>query len=184
METPLGYEIDNTQFNSAKSELDKAIEGSDNEEKVNAIQKIINLLEKAHPDLVKGRITREMLLTKPYARLYNELLQAQRYLRGINFRQQIKNHDKYSEERTFKGIVTKGLAGTYIDNPGNMLSDTLNTVAKLVSQAYQNIRNTMGSKVAQIREATEELKKYKRFTGVSQMIGNATDMYEHMTENI
>ena len=182
METPLGYEIDNTQFNSAKSELDKAIEESDNEEKVNAIQKIINLLEKAHPDLVKGRITREMLLTKPYARLYNELLQAQRYLRGINFRQQIKNHDKYSEERTFKGIVTKGLAGTYIDNPGNMLSDTLNTVAKLVSQAYQNIRNTMGSKVAQIREATEELKKYKGFIGVSQMVGNATDMYEHMTE--
>jgi len=31
------------------------------------------------------------------------------------------------------GIVKNGLAGTMIDNPGNMLSDTLNTVAKLVT---------------------------------------------------
>lgn len=176
------YEIDNTQFNSAKSELDKAIELGDKEEKINAIYNIIQKLEKAHPDLAKGKLTREMLLTKPYARLYNELLQAYRYLHGINLKQQIKDHDKYSEEKTFMGIIKKGLAGTYIDNPGNMLSDTLNTVAKLVTQAYQNIRNSMTSRVAQIRNATEELKRSKGFTGISEYVGNATDMYKNMTE--
>lgn len=182
MESSLEYGIDNTQFNSARTELDTAIENNDKELKIESIQKIIEILEKAHPDLTKGRITREMLLTKPYARLYNELLQAQRYLQGINFKQQVKDHDKWLEERTFKGIVTKGVAGTYIDNPGNNLSDVLNTVAKLVSQAYQNIRNSMSSKVSQLREATEELKKSKGFTGVSQTFGNATNMYENMTE--
>jgi hypothetical protein len=74
MVTSNDYEIDNSQFNSAKTELDKAIEEGTKEEKLSAIYKIITLLEKAHPELAKGKLTREMLLTKPYARLYNELL--------------------------------------------------------------------------------------------------------------
>ena len=182
MESSQLYEIDNSQFNSAKSLLDQAIADTDREEKVEAIQNIIYKLEQAHEDLRKGKITREMLLTKPYARLYNELLQALRYLNGINFRQQVYDHDKWVQEKTFKGIITKGLSGTYIDNPGNMLSETLNTVAKLVTQAYQNIRNKMGGRVAEIRKATEELKQHKQYTGVAQAFGNATDMYKNMTE--
>jgi ABC-type transport system substrate-binding protein len=125
-----------------------------------------------------------MLLTKPYARLYHELLQAYRYLNGINLKQQTEDHDKWLQERTFKGIVTRGASGTYIDNPGNMLSDVLNTVAKLVTQAYQNIRNRMGGRVAEIRKATEKLKQHKRYTGLAQTTGNATDLYKNMTEEV
>jgi hypothetical protein len=182
MDSGQEFEIDSSQFNSAKSDLDKSIELGDRDKKMEAIYKIITLLESAHQDLTKGKITREMLLSKPYARLYNDLLQAYRYLQGIDFKQQIRDHDKYSQERTFLGIVTRGLAGTYIDNPGNMLSDVLNTVANLVSRAYQNIRNSMGDKVAKLRKATEELKAYKGFTGISEYTGNATDMYANMTE--
>jgi hypothetical protein len=57
-------------------------------------------------------------------------------LRGVTFKQQIKDHDKWLQEKTFKGILAKGVSGTYIDNPGNLLSDTLNQVTKLVTQAY------------------------------------------------
>jgi hypothetical protein len=35
------YEIDNSQFNSAKSQLDEAIEHGDKEEKIEAIYNII-----------------------------------------------------------------------------------------------------------------------------------------------
>ena len=182
MESSSLYEIDNSQFNSAKSLLDEAIEHKDKEEKIEAINNILQKLENAHEDLKKGKVTREMLLTKPYARLYNELLQALRYLHGINFSQQTEDHDKWLQERTFKGIITRGASGTYIDNPGNMLSETLNTVAKLVTQAYQNIRNIMGGKVSEIRKATEELKQHKQYTGIAQGFGNATDMYKNMTE--
>lgn len=184
MEEGSEYEINNEEFNSAKTELDTAIEHGDKEEKMDAILKILDKLEKAHHDLAAGKLTREMLLTKPYARFYNELLQAYRYLNGINLKQQIKDHDKWSEERSLKGIALNGSSGTWLDNPGNMLSDTLNTVAKLVTQAYQNIRNSMGTKVSKLRNATEELKKEKGFTGIAQGFGNATNMYENMTEVI
>nr|DAD59190.1 MAG TPA: hypothetical protein [Bacteriophage sp.]DAU18058.1 MAG TPA: hypothetical protein [Bacteriophage sp.] len=38
-------------------------------------------------------------------------------------------------------IWKHGISGTYIDNPGNMDSDTLNLVTKLVTEAYQNVRD-------------------------------------------
>jgi hypothetical protein len=33
-------------------------------------------------------------------------------------------------------IARDGLTGTYLDNPGNLSSDTLNLMTKLVTQAY------------------------------------------------
>jgi len=39
----------------------------------------------------------------------------------------------------------------------------------------------MMPKVAQLREATEELKRHKNYTGLMQLGGNATNMYENMT---
>lgn len=174
------FNLKESEFNSAKSDLDKAIDGDINK-KIESVENIIRRLEKSYRYLANG-ITREDLLTKPEARLYNQMLQALAELRGVTFKQQIKDHDKWLQERTLSGILTKGVSGTYIDNPGNLLSDTLNQVTKLVTQAYQNIRNSMTSKVAQLRDATEELKKSKGYYGLAEYTGNATNMYKNMIE--
>lgn len=176
------FALKESEFNSAKSDLDKAIDG-DVDKKIAAIEEIIRRMEKAYRWLSNG-ITREDLLNKPEARLYNQMLQALAGLRGVTFRQQIKDHDKWLEERTLSGILTKGVSGTFTDNPGNLLSDTLNQVTKLVTQAYQNIRNSMMPKVAQLRKATEELKKAKGYYGAAEYVGNATNMYKNMTEMV
>jgi len=42
----------------------------------------------------------------------------------------------------------------------------------------------MGSRVAQIRNATEELKSSKGFTGINEYTGNATNLYANMTEEV
>ena len=180
LEPESDFTLDNDTFNSARSALDEAIKLGDKNKKISAISDIIRKLEEVYPEFKNG-LTREMLLTRPEARLYNQMLQALAYLNGVYFKQQVDNHDKYIQEKSFKGIVQKGLSGTYIDNPGNLLSETLNTITNLVTQAYQNIRNKMTSKVAQLRRATEELKQHKGYTGVAQLGGNATDMYKNMT---
>ena len=172
--------LDQSKFNTARSALDSAVELGDKEAKISAVTKIISLLEKVYPEFKEG-LTRETLLNRPEARLYNQMLQALAFLNGVNFKQQVNDHEKYIQEKTFKGILLKGLSGTYIDNPGNLLSDTLNTVTNLIAQAYQNIRNSMSPKVAKLRQATEELKKSQNFQGIRQLTGNATDMYEKMT---
>lgn len=180
--TENGFRLKESQFASAKSKLDEAIDGSV-EDKKKAIREIIYKLENTPGyEYLKAGLSREQLLAKPEARLYYRMLNALANLNGVTYRQQIKDHEKWIQEKTFKGILQRGISGTYIDNPGNLLSDTLNSVTKLVTQAYQNIRNAMSPKVARIRKATEELKKSKGFTGLAQVTGNATNMYENMTE--
>ena len=176
------FNLKESEFNSAKLDLDKAIDGTV-DKKIAVVEDIIRRLETSYKYL-KGGVTRENILSKPEARLYVQMLQALAGLRGVTFKQQIKDHDKWLQEKTFKGILSKGVSGTYIDNPGNLLSDTLNQVTKLVTQAYQNIRNSMTSKVAQLRKATEELKKAKGYYGAAQYIGNATNMYKNMVEMV
>ena len=176
------FNLKESEFNSAKLDLDKAIDGSV-DKKIAVVEDIIRRLETSYKYL-KGGVTRENILTKPEARLYVQMLQALAGLRGVTFKQQIRDHDKWLQEKTFKGILSKGVSGTYIDNPGNLLSDTLNQVTKLVTQAYQNVRNSMTSKVARLRKATEELKKAKGYYGAAEYVGNATNMYKNMTEMV
>lgn len=176
------FVLKESQFNSAKSKLDESIDG-DIEDKKKAIKDIIYRLENTSGyEYLKAGLTKDLLLNKPEARLYYKMLNALANLNGITYKQQIKDHDKWLQERTFSGILQRGISGTYLDNPGNLLSDALNSVAKLVTQAYQNIRNSMSSKVAKIRKATEELKISKGYTGLTQLGGNATDMYKNMTK--
>lgn len=176
------FNLKESEFNSAKLDLDKAIDGNV-DDKIKVVEDIIRRLENSYTYLKNG-VTRENLLTKPEARLYVQMLQALAQLRGVTFKQQIKDHDKWLQERTFSGILTKGVSGTFTDNPGNLLSDTLNQITKLVTQAYQNVRNSMTSKVAQLRKATEELKKAKGYYGLAEYAGNATNMYKNMMEMV
>jgi len=159
------FTLQKNQFNSALSALDDAIDGNIDDKK-KALLTIIRKLEEIYPYLKSG-LRAETLIQKPEARLYYRILNAYSNLNGMTYKQQIEDHDKWLQEKSFKGIVTKGVSGTYIDNPGNLLSETLNSVTKLVTQAYQNIRNAMSPKVAEIRKATEELKREAGYTGLA-----------------
>lgn len=176
------FTLDETTFNPAKVMFDEAIDG-DKEQKIKAILEIIRRMEQTYPEL-KNPVRREDLLdpSKQHIRLYYQMLQALASLRDIQFKQQIKDHDKWLEERSLTGILKRGASGTYLDNPGNHLSNTLNSITTLITQAYQNIRNKMGGRVAELRQATEELKKDKSFIGIRQVTGNATDLYKNMTK--
>ena len=167
-----------SSYNKAKTVLDEGI-NSTVEEKIDALTKIASQLEKTYK-IDKVRV--EDLKNKPEYRLYYRILQAIASLRGVTYRQQIDDHDKWIQEKTIAGILERGVSGTYTDNPGNHLSETLNSITKLITQAYQNVRNIMSGKVAKIRKATEELKKYHSYTGLAQLGGNATDMYKKMVK--
>jgi hypothetical protein len=87
-----------SEFNSAKLDLDKAIDGSV-DKKIAVVEDIIRRLETSYKYL-KGGVTRENILTKPEARLYVQMLQALAGLRGVTFKQQIRDHDKWLQEKT------------------------------------------------------------------------------------
>ena len=96
------FTLKESEFNSSKIDLDKTIDGTvDN--KIVIIEDIIRRLENSYKYL-KGGLTRENILSKPEARLYVQMLQALSGLRGVTFKQQIKDHDKWLQEKTFKGI--------------------------------------------------------------------------------
>ena len=70
---------------------------------------------------------------KDHVALYNQCLLAIAELKGIDFRQQLQDHSKWCETLM---IHKGGLQGNMLDNPGNLSSETLNLVTKLVTEAY------------------------------------------------
>lgn len=116
--------------------------------------------------------------------LYNEILMAISNLKGVNFRQQLRDHDMFIENID---VWKNGWSGTYLDNPGNMDSETLNLVTSLVSEAYQNIRDEIQKEKVTIAKLVNDLKKEKQFGAIKEnTFGNQTSLYENMykfTEN-
>jgi len=78
------FNLKEDEFNSAKLDLDKSIEGSV-DKKIEAVEDIIRRLENSYHYL-KGGVTRENILSKPEARLYVQMLQALASLRNVTFR--------------------------------------------------------------------------------------------------
>jgi hypothetical protein len=78
------FNLKESEFNSAKLDLDKAIDGTV-DKKIAVVEDIIKRLESSYKYL-KGGVTRENILSKPEARLYVQMLQALAGLRGITFK--------------------------------------------------------------------------------------------------
>lgn len=113
--------------------------------------------------------------TNPEYRLYYNVLMAIAELDGVNYEQQTEDHDRWFQ----RGIL--GLAGTGYDNPGNMVSSTLNHVAKQVNIAYQNVRDDMQKLNVEMRRRVNALKKAKEFGWAkSRTVGNQSDLYKSM----
>ena len=120
-------------------------------------------------------------LQKKHMQLYNQVIIALADKRGIKFRQQLRDHSKWLESTN---ILTKGISGTYTDNPGNLSSETLNTITKMVTQAYQITRDDMQRKMIKISKLVENLKKAKGFGSLqTHALGNQTDLYANMTQH-
>lgn len=177
-----GFSIYNLKnyFKSALSDLDTACKDNDVDKKIKALTNIAKKLAEKDESLKEFVSDNKNRINK--RSLYNEILLGIAELRGIKFRQQQEDHSKYLQYKGFS-MISKGLSGTYIDNPGNLDSQTLNVLTNLVTEAYQNIRTDMVSKTNKVRKLVEELKKDKGFSPLlERTVGNSTNLYKNMIE--
>lgn len=170
-----------SSLRSAKSIMDLPVDSSA-EEKIRAIYKLIKTLEINDRTRAKlSRVyTKESDLQSKEVSLYNQALLAVAQLRGIDFKQQLEDHDKWLESVI---IWREGISGSMIDNPGNLDSETLNLATKLVTEAYQNTRDDVQRNKDKIFSLVNKLKKEKSFGFVKEnTIGNQINLYSNMYE--
>lgn len=135
---------------------------------------ILNLLQSKFPGIDKIKDS----LQHPEAALYRQVLLAISEVDGIKMDPIYKDGHLLLDSVK---ILTDGLSGLETDNPGNLLSKSLNSLTKLVMQTYQNVRDYMTKKIPEVRKLTEALEKDKGYTGLRKSIyGNATSMYLNM----
>jgi len=72
--------------------------------------------------------------------LYNKVMLAIAEVKGISFRQQTRDNKNGLESVE---VLRNGVQSLMLDNPGNLNNDTLNNLTRLVSEAYQNVREDM-----------------------------------------
>lgn len=154
--------------------------------KLTVLKQVISKMESQYP-MLKNMKPEEIQTflgkdSHPEVGVYAELLVAYNSLLGINQKQQLRDHDKYVQEKTIKGILKNGLAGSYIDNTGNLQSDVLNSIGTQLLQAQQNVRQELAKKAAELRKLTEALKKSKGVNLVSEKVTSPAKMFENMTE--
>lgn len=121
-------------FKSCIPNYDTVINGSADVQ-IKELQKLLKEIQ-AHDRLFEaasGTYVKQGDLAKMPVSLYNNILIAISQLKGVNFRQQLRDHDKWLESIF---IHRNGVSGSYLDNPGNLSSETLNLVTKLVTEAY------------------------------------------------
>lgn len=154
----------------------------DNTTKKILLKKIIDELGKTEKDEVRATTRLSDDQNDLKVRIFNEAQLALAELSGINYRQQLKDHDTWVEQKSFGKYFTEGLEGNRTDNPGQLQSKTLNTMTDLVTRAYQNIRNDMSVDIADIRKHVQELKKAKGYGYLqSRTIGNESTIFKNMT---
>lgn len=177
------------QFKSAKPIVDQIISGN-KDEKIKALQELLSILEGRRQGQGRTALQKELDsvygrqsdLKKKHIDLYNTILAAIADLKGINFRQQLKDHKQWFETIL---IHKHGLTGSYIDNPGNLNSETLNLVTKLVTEAYQNTRAEIQNKANTIRHYVEAIKKNQGFSKFKEnTYGNQVNLYKDLFKEV
>lgn len=116
----------------------------------------------------------------PEYRLYADIMIAMADLKNLDVRQQIKDSDKWLENRN---ILRDGMEGLYIENPGNFKSQTLNQITTSISTVYQKVRDSVNKRNAKLRKLVQNLKNEKNFGYIkNNLTGNPTSLYENMIE--
>lgn len=166
---------------SSKPLIDGAVDGTA-EDKINALQKLLVTLIKTEKGVSNSQVskfdktyTNSRDLNSKDIKLYNDILIAIAQLKGINYKQQLDSHKQWLETGNF----IKGVSGLYTDNPGNLDSETLNLATKLVTEAYQNVRDDVMRQKTELFNLVEQLRKEGSTT-----LGNQTDLYSNMFETV
>ena len=166
-------------FESCRDLISRAVDGT-----VDAkLAALTELKEKMENDPVLGKIVQKIYtdsrsLNDDTISLYSTILATITQLKGINLRQQLKDHSEWLEKAM---ILRHGWSGTYLDNPGNLDSQTLNLVTKLVTEAYQNTRDEMQTSKNRIRKALDKFKAAKGYTAAMLNLGaNQVNIYKNL----
>lgn len=146
--------------------------------KIKALESLIKNMENTNEwskSLKTFEHSQEHLISN-YRALYNSAQIALADLRGITFKQQSQHtKDWLSSTR----VLTQGISGARIDNPGNLESETLNLITKQTTQAYQNVRDELRQPAEKLRELTQALIKRKGF----KLSGNITSYFSNLYED-
>lgn len=114
----------------------------------------------------------------PEAELYQYVLLAISETAGIKTPQIYKDGSLYIDSVK---ILTEGLSGMELDNPGNLPTQSLNKITKMVMNVYQNVRSSIQKQLPSIRKLTEKLENETGQTGLKKYTyGIAADMYKDM----
>lgn len=138
---------------------------------------LVNFVDKLEKEfkLSPEQVKRYKESNEPQNRLYYNALMAIAEIDGVDFKQQMVDHWEWVQP----GV--KGWAATMLDNPGNMLSSTLNYVSEQVNIAYQNVRDDITKLNAELRKKLNALKREQEFNWVyTRTVGNQTDLYQNM----
>lgn len=175
-------------FQPATTILERPIDGqTDIDRKINALQQCLDMLtgkglggERSTWQKELDRVaSTQHELKQVHIDLYNSIITAIGYLKGVNYRQQLNDHQQWFSD--IIRVTTEGLTGNYSDNPGNLKSETLNLVTKLVTEAYQNTRDEMQRKNVKIRELVQNLKDQMSMGAISEnTFGNQASLYRNM----
>lgn len=169
-------------FQSCTNILDQSVLNVDDQ--IVALNKLLDELmsDKDTYNKLSKTYTDSKMLSDDIVSLHNAILTTIAQLKGINFRQQLKDHSEWLEKAM---IFRHGWSGTYLDNPGNLDSETLNLVTKLVTEAYQNTRDELQRKKLRIQKEVLEYKQAKGLTAIKDNLGfNQVDIYNDLIEEI
>lgn len=154
------------------------------ENQINALNKLIQKLraDDKTAQIIDRIYTDSKSLNNDTISLYNTIITTIAQLKGINFRQQLSDHSKWFETAA---ILRHGISGTYTDNPGNLNSQTLNLVTRVVTEAYQNTRDEMQREKYEIRRAVDKYKSAKGATALTLNLGqNQVDLYKNLIREV
>lgn len=166
-------------INGCTSLFDNVADDITTQQQIEKLVKLADILKNKFNDL-DVLYTDSHNLNRLHVRLYNEINVAIAALKGINFRQQLTDHKKWAESLL---IWKKGLSGSYIDNPGNLSSETLNLITKLVTQGYQNVRDSTLRAKKELDKYTKALKEEKEVGYLNENLTlNQVDLYKNLYE--
>lgn len=176
---------------SSTSILDAGVQGPNEvDKKIELLQKCLDFLtgknlrgerNSYQRALVEQVATTQHDIKQVHNDLYNSILIAIGELKGVNYRQQLNDHDLWFSD--IMKVRTEGFSGNYSDNPGNLRSETLNLITKLVTEAYQNTRDEMQRRNVKLRNLVQKVKDQMSMGAISEnTIGNQVSLYSKMYE--
>ena len=169
------------QFESIRNGLDTAISAANEKSILRQLEKLREELEtrfSSEISLELGSYDENQNMARS---LYNKVMLAIAEVKGISFRQQTRDNKNGLESVE---VLRNGVQSLMLDNPGNLNNDTLNNLTRLVSEAYQNVREDMQRELGTIRELVDNLKKDKNFGKILEMTGgNAANLFKNMIEH-